>query len=149
MFRAFTLPIGMRYVKSEKRAYMVVAIISLIFGLSHLANLSSGNPAMIIVQTFTTFFESIFFCALYLRSGSIIPTMILHGVYDWTCFVLDPTLENGIPVAEIDAGIIFSILFALSMGIVGLYLIRPSMQERILKLWNEKWNVHDGGDGET
>ncbi|MBQ8947037.1 MAG: CPBP family intramembrane metalloprotease [Lachnospiraceae bacterium] len=141
MFRVFSIPIGMRYLKSRHKIMIIVSFISLVFGLMHLANLSEGNPSMVVVQAFVTMLESIFFCAIYLRSGSIIPSMVLHGVYDWTCFVFDPTLENGILVAEMDIRIIWPILFSLAAGIVGSYMIRPVMHEKIERIWQDKWGL--------
>jgi len=67
--------------------------------------------------------------------------MILHAVFDWICFTTDATLENGIMAAEIvTPGLVGAIAIDVALGIAGLYLIRPSVREKIEELWQKKWS---------
>jgi hypothetical protein len=66
----------------------------------------------------------------------------MHAVYDYMCFVTDPTLDNGIMTSEtVTIGIILSVVVFIIAGIWGLYLIRPAMRDKIQTLWNEKWGI--------
>ena len=42
IFRGVTVPIGMRYFKSEKRVGILVLISALVFGLMHIGNIMNG-----------------------------------------------------------------------------------------------------------
>ena len=141
-FRGVTMPIGMRYLKSKNRALAVTVLTALIFGAFHLSNIMGGaSVTMGVIQAFATAFSGLFLGAVFLRTGSIVPSMILHAVFDWICFTTDATLENGIMAAEIvTPGLVGAIAIDVALGIAGLYLIRPSVREKIEELWQKKWS---------
>ena len=119
IFRGVTVPIGMRYLKSEKRVGILVLISSLVFGLMHII-------------------------AAYLRTGNILIPIFMHGIYDYMCFVTDPTLENGIMVNDLTASaLIPAVLVEVIAGIWGLYLLRPAKRAEIHAIWDDKWSVNN------
>ena len=82
------------------------------------------------------------YAAVYLRSGSILVPIVMHALYDYMCFVIDPTLDNGIMTSEtVTIGIILTVVVFIIAGIWSLYLIRPAMRDKIQTLWNEKWGI--------
>ena len=145
IFRGVTVPIGMRYFKSEKRVGILVLISALVFGLMHIGNIVNGaSIQMGIAQGVATTFAGIFFIAAYLRTGNILIPIFMHGIYDYMCFVTDPTLENGIMANDVAAGaLILAVLVDVIAGIWGLYLIRPAKRAEIHAIWNDKWSVSE------
>jgi len=110
IFRGVTVPIGMRYIKSEKRVGILVLISALVFGLMHI--------------------------------GNILIPIFMHGIFDYMCFVTDPTLENGIMANDVAASaLIPAVLVDVIAGIWGLYLIRPAKRAEIHAIWDDKWSV--------
>jgi membrane protease YdiL (CAAX protease family) len=139
--RGVTIPIGMRYLKGKNKILLIAIGTSLIFGLSHLGNVSQGaTMSMAIIQTIASGFNGLFFAAVVLRTGSILTSVVMHGFYDWLCFVTDPTLENGIMTnPEITGGLMIQLAIAVALGIAGLYLIRPAVSDKIENIWEKKW----------
>ena len=145
IFRGVTVPIGMRYLKSEKRVVILVLISSLVFGLMHIGNIVNGaSVQMGIAQGIATTFGGILFIAAYLRTGNVLIPIFMHGIYDYMCFVTDPTLENGIMVNDLTASaLIPAVLVEVIAGIWGLYLLRPAKRAEIHAIWDDKWSVNN------
>jgi membrane protease YdiL (CAAX protease family) len=144
IFRGVTVPIGMRYFKSDKRGGILVLISALVFGLMHIGNIANGvSIQMGIAQGIATTFAGIFFVAAYLRTGNILIPIFMHGIYDYMCFTTDPTLENGIMANEIaTSALTLAVLVDVIAGIWGLYLLRPAKRAEIHAIWNDKWSVN-------
>ena len=123
--------------------YIIVGITALIFGILHIGNIVQGaNPTMAVIQGISTIFGGFLYAAVYLRSGSILVPIAMHAVYDYMCFVTDPTLDNGIMTSgTVTIGVILSVVVFVIAGIWSLYLIRPAMRDKIQTLWNEKWGI--------
>ena len=143
IFRGVTIPIAMRYLKSQDRMYIIVGITALLFGILHIGNIFQGaNPTMAVIQGISTIFGGFVYAAAYLRTGSILAPIFMHALYDYMCFVTDPTLENGIMTSgTVTIGIILTVVVFIIAGIWSLYLIRPAMRDKIQTLWNEKWGI--------
>ncbi len=143
IFRGVTVPIGMRYFKSEKRVGILVLISALVFGLMHIGNIANGaSIQMGIAQGIATIFAGIFFIAAYLRTGNILIPIFMHGIYDYMCFTTDPSLVNGIMANDIaTSALILAVLVDVIAGIWGLYLLRPAKRAEIHAIWNDKWSV--------
>ena len=143
IFRGVTVPIGMRYFKSEKRVGILVLISALVFGLMHIGNILNGaSIQMGIAQGVATTFAGIFFIAVFLRTGNILIPIFMHGIFDYMCFTTDPTLENGIMANDIATrALILAVLVDVIDGIWGLYLLRPAKRAEIHAIWDDKWSV--------
>ena len=143
IFRGVTVPIGMRYFKSEKRVGILVLISALVFGLMHIGNIVNGaSIQMGIAQGVATTFAGIFFIAVFLRTGNILIPIFMHGIFDYMCFVTDPTLENGIMANDVaTSALILAVLVDVIAGIWGLYLLRPAKRSEIHAIWDDKWSV--------
>lgn len=139
MFRGLSIPIGMRYFKGKNKILTVALVTSVVFGLSHLGNARGGN-AIGIVQGIVTIGTGLFYAAVFLRTGSIMVTIIMHALYDWMYFVTNPALQNGDMAAMgVTTAVIISSVIDLSMGVVGFWLIRPAVREKIEAVWQKKW----------
>jgi membrane protease YdiL (CAAX protease family) len=139
MFRGLLVPIGMGFLKKH-RVFLTVFTSSVIFGAMHLFNAGSGaGMTLAILQAVATTFVGVFLAAIYLRSGSILVPIVLHGVYDWICFVTDPTLDNGIMTGDVTLGVVLAVLIDIALGIAAIYLLRPAVNGEIEALWDAKW----------
>ena len=139
MFRGLSIPIGMRYLKGKNKILTVALFTSVVFGLSHLGNAMGGN-AIGIVQGIATIGSGLFYAAVFLRTGSIMVPIIMHALYDWMYFATNPALQNGNMAAMgVTTAVIISCVIDLSMGVVGYWLIRPAVREKIEVVWQKKW----------
>ena len=80
---------GFRAAWTEPRVWFVS---TLLFALLHLPNWVFGAGPVAIFQVFTAFFAG---SMLYLTrrvTGSLIPAMLLHGLWDFSSFIGDPAV---------------------------------------------------------
>ena len=69
---------------------------SVIFGLLHLGNVvRTGSLAHSGMQAFVDIFAGLFFVAVYLRSGSIIPGIVAHALWDYLLMFDPKNMVNG------------------------------------------------------
>ena len=146
IFRAMLIPIGMRYLKGKNRALTAVIISSVIFGPLHMTNIFAGaDPVMTVIQAVMATCGGFVLAGIYLRTGSIIPSMIAHAIYDFINFSTDPTInESGVVISDVgNAGISYYVLIIVisaALLVAGLYLIRKAKQETTEKIWQTKWS---------
>ena len=147
MFRGLAVPIGMRYLRGRNKILITALVTSIVFGLSHLGNARGGN-GIGIVQAVASIGSGLFYAAVFLRTGSIMVTIIMHALYDWMYFLTNPALQNGDMAAMgVTTAVIISCVIDLSMGVVGYWLIRPAVREKIEAVWQKKWDFADSDDG--
>lgn len=141
-FRGLPASYLMRQWNKEKQVLATVLFTSAIFGLIHAFNLVAGaDPKSTALQVFTSFCTGIIFCAVYLRTGNLLVTIIIHTLHDivsmtdTSMYVSDGVLAE-IPLMDW----VINIAQAFVLAIVGFYLIRPAMRKDIVALWAEKWD---------
>lgn len=106
-----------------------IFLTSIIFGAVHVLNgITTGNWAGATVQATAAAMSGLLFIAILIRTGSIIPAMIVHWLWDFGIFALGS--RNGhhpAPVAAEDPGLFSTlgpILFVLPNFLFGLWLLR-------------------------
>ena len=132
----------MRTWRTEKKIVLSATLTSIVFGAVHLMNLSEGAG---VIVTFTQVFYAMGFgimlSAVFLRTGTLLPSIVVHTLVDFTCFLGrggDGVLtDNG----SFDINALISILLGLVFGALGYYYIRPSKRKEILDLWAKKWHL--------
>lgn len=141
--------------KSTRKQFVgLVIFTSVIFGVMHIGNLFKGGETIpVIMQIVYAAAMGVVFGAIYLRTGSIIPTIILHALWDFGQFLDPANVANGAATAAPrgleamveqmtanapDAAeigpivfIIMQSLIALVWLFVGLFLMRKSKWEEI------------------
>lgn len=117
----------------EFKIWTAILFTSVLFGSIHLLNgFTTGDFLGSTVQAVTAAMAGMWFIALRIRTNSIIPSIILHGLWDGGLFLMTNALK---PVAldsntetssetSLAFKIIFPILFDLPLFLYGLWLLR-------------------------
>ena len=128
MFRAILLQ-GMldRYT-----VWPAVLMSSALFGLAHTANgLASGDVSGALWQAVAATLQGIGYAAIRLRTRSIWPMVLVHGLWDYA--LVTATLPHP---AEDGASILpyVALLAVLPLCLYGVYLLRPSQRAAMAQL---------------
>lgn len=142
MFRTTVIPIGMGFLKGDKKIWVLPIVTSLIFGISHLSNIFAGASVVNgIHQTISSMLIGLYFGVLYLCTGSVAPGIIMHAIYDFICFAGDPSLTNGVMTGTVALWEqIFSFASSAALAAAGVAMIRTLGKEKILDVWRKKWS---------
>lgn len=122
MFRGVML----RSLRLRLSIWPAVIATSLAFGAVHSLNiLTTGEVAQSLIQSCAAALSGLIFIALRLRSGSIWPPMLLHGLWDFATFTLGASAQGGPPDAT-PPGLmmLFPVFLVLPNAIYALYLMR-------------------------
>ena len=142
MFRASIIPISMGFFKTEKRAWLVPVFSGAFFGIIHLANIFSGATILnTIIQSTVNFFTGFYYGSLLVVTGSIVPGIVLHALYDYICFTTDRSLAGGVMVSELATfDIILNLILAVGLAAGIAFILKRCGTEKILKIWKDKWS---------
>lgn len=103
---------------------------SLLFGSVHAVNVVvTGELAMALLQAMTATLSAFLFVAIRLRTGSLLPAIAVHGLWDFGIFLMlaagDMSVAPGSPPAEATPPDPFlAVLPALPNFLYGMYLLR-------------------------
>ena len=141
--RGIAIPIGMRYLKNKNKSLIITLVTAILFGAIHLSSLATGAmPLLVAFQIATAICSGIFFAAVFLRTGSILITIIMHGLYDWMCFVTDPSVSSGVITGtNVTTGLIIAMAVDIALAVAGLYMIRSAVRADIDAIWERKWSI--------
>ena len=145
IYRGLNASYIMRQTVTQKKILPAMLVSSLVFGMIHITKLMHGAPlVMTLLQIFSAFVLGLFLCALFLRSGSLIPGMIFHALYDIVAFTDTTNIgEGGVfkPTATVTLeDQIFSMVLRAIYLAIAIYLTRPSVREEIYEIWSKKWH---------
>lgn len=145
VFRVIPVSCLMRQWHEEKKIPIILAISAITFGLIHATNIAGGASIPItIVQVLGAGFMGVLFCAVYLRSGNILPVILMHFITDFICFMdSTQTNQNGIMIAQISYINIIDLVVTAILAAIGLYLVRPSKRAEIIAVWNKKFSGNE------
>ena len=144
IFRAIPVSNWMRLGGKKDVIIESVVATSLLFGLIHLLNLLSGaSLSATVFQVVYAICLGALFSAVLLRSGSIVPCIILHTFTDFLIFLTTDLNNVGILSQELTFDARFWIALVLALGCLGwaAWLLRPSKHQEIMGLWKQKWHI--------
>ena len=148
-FRAIGISYMKRQRKGEKHILPILLFTSVTFGLIHITNaLMNGHVGYCFIQAGMASLLGIFFGAVFMRTGNIIPCIFAHGLHDFLVSAFEVNRHGEIPVAVM----VLSVVCEALLAIWGLYLIRKAKQPEIEALWDEKWQIREqteAGTGES
>lgn len=140
-FRGLGVSNFMRVIKSEKQIPVIFWLSSVVFGASHMFNAFAGAAlSLSIIQSVYAIGVGMLFVAVYLRTGSIWPTILGHTLVDaFEFFRGDMYLSNGIMV-NMGVGDWITIVAGTLAAVLGLILVNKKHYSEIMTVWAEKWN---------
>lgn len=129
--RGIPLAVMMRGKPEAKRIRTALILTSVVFGVMHLLNGYGGATGPL--QVVFTFITGMFMGAVYLRTGSILTTIVFHVIYDIfaTTIVLPDPMEM--------SHILFLLFNELLLLVFAIVLMRKSRIEDIKETWAEVW----------
>jgi membrane protease YdiL (CAAX protease family) len=122
MFRAILL----HGLLQRLKVWPAVLAGSLLFGLAHSVNgLATGDVSGALWQSAAAFLQGICYAAIRLRTRSVWPMVVVHGVWDFA--LVTATLSAS---AEGEASILpyAALLAVLPLCLYGVYLLRPGQR---------------------
>ena len=130
----------MRQWREEGKIPVVMVLTSVLFSLVHAANLFVGAAlGSTILQLLASFAMGMMFCAVFLRTGSLLPCMLLHVAHDIIAF-LGSSYTGGVATSEMDIqSWILNLGTSVLMLALALYMTRPAQRKGILATWADKW----------
>ncbi|MBR5407770.1 MAG: CPBP family intramembrane metalloprotease [Lachnospiraceae bacterium] len=139
-FRGLGVANYLRKVQTEKGVVTIFWLSSIVFGLSHVANVFAGAPLLISIgQAAYAAGIGMILGAVYLRTGNLWPTILGHMSVDFMEFIRGDLGSSGGIMSGIGVGDWITIVDGVVGIILGLYLIRPSKRAEIVDLWKAKW----------
>ncbi len=143
-FRGVPVSLLMRQWHSEKKILTTLILTSAIFGLFHATNLFAGADfGSTIFQVIGAAGMGSFFCGLYLRTGNIWISIAVHAIHDLLCFLDVAGIQEGVVVQGVTWFSFLDVSCAVGLGILGIWMVRPSKRAEIRQLWDRKWNITD------
>ena len=130
-------------VSGEKRdVIMCVVVTSLTFSLVHAINLLAGAAfSTTIFQMFYAFCMGVLLCTVFLSTGSVWPSVIMHTIVDFTAYLtMDMSLE-GVLSQELTLGLPFWLALVTCVAMLAwtAWLLRPAQQVHIVERWKKSW----------
>ena len=117
-----------------------------IFGVAHLTNLLGADPLGVFVQATVASVLGMLFAAIYLRTGNLWVTVVLHALMDFAGLLSTGLFESGAGDAVAEAissyGLI-NLLPVITYGIPTVFLLRKKKMHEIQTLWTLQPAVGD------
>ena len=143
-FRGLSGSNFMRLWKEEKKIPLVATLTAVLFGAFHLLNISAGaGVASSVTQAVYAYGAGVIFAAVYLRTGSLLASILSHALVDTTAYMTPGMIANAGVMTDsgFEWGMVIVAVIGLGYGALGYYYLRPSKRAGILQLWSEKWTV--------
>ena len=142
IFRGLPASYLMRQIKKKSLIPWVVIATGLVFGLVHAANILAGARIdSSILQVVSATCSGIMFAALFLRSGSLLPSIIAHTINDIYAFMnVDLVSEGILDGALKTSDIVLNLVLSVVELVIAYFILRPAVWDEVMETWNRKWN---------
>ena len=142
VFRGLPVSYLMRQNKKKSHIIWIAIVTSLIFGSVHGFNFFAGATLLAaLLQVISASAAGFLLCALFIRSGSLLPSMLMHAINDVYAFMnLDLVSEAGVMEGTLKTSdIVLNMILSVLQIIIAIYLLQPSAWDEIMETWNRKW----------
>lgn len=114
--------------RSAMRPWPAIAITSVIFGAVHVLNgITTGNWSGATTQAIAAVMSGVLFVGILIRTGSIVPAMIVHWLWDFGVFSISTREGRAVPTEPAETSLMMMlapVLFVLPNFLYGLRLLR-------------------------
>ncbi|MCQ2081799.1 MAG: CPBP family intramembrane metalloprotease [Lachnospiraceae bacterium] len=141
-FRAVPMSVMMWTLNDKKHNWLVAVLPAVVFGVMHLVNLTGGaNIGITLMQVFVAMASGLMFCAIYLKTGNVLYTMVPHAIYDIICDLPEGDYVDGVATFSLTPGVILTNCVPAVVALIcAIILLRKSEYEGIYSVWKERWN---------
>lgn len=141
IFREISMSYMTKHWRSEKMIPVMALLSGFLFGLAHMTNMVGGSTFMdALYQMLLCIFMGTFLGAVYLRKGSVWALIIVHTLHDILSFSGGHALRAA-GVGDFPTWAVVLIYGSeFLLGVFGLFLLRKSRREEIIKFWDRKWS---------
>ncbi len=144
IFRGLGVSNFMRTIKNEKQIPIILWMSAIVFGFAHTTNaLAGAELGTSLLQSAYALGVGILFGAIFLRTGSLWPTIIAHYLVDFLEFCRTDISQSGGVMGALTVGDIITLVVGFAALFWGLYLCRKSTWSDIMTVWADKWNKHE------
>ena len=145
-FRHGMISTMLRKHNREDQLLKVLLISSMVFGFFHLFNIVVGaDPLSTLIQVITSCSLGIFFGSLYLCSGNLWPSIIVHTLHDIVAICTTAAVsESGVITGGFSLSDIVDVIGCAALAVLAIvrYLSADKRKE-IVEIWDRKWNRDD------
>ena len=107
----------------EKGPYKAMVISSVLFGISHLMNIAGGAGVLAtLLQICFAFIYGLVFALIFIRSGSLIPCILLHALHDMCSFIS----ADGTVTVNVVLGAVQTLILVMYL----IYLMKEELDRR-------------------
>lgn len=139
-FRALPISIAMRNSDNKKCIVIAVAVSSFLFGIFHSLNaLAGGDVLTVTLMVIRTFGKGVLYAAIFLRTGNILITIVMHVFHDYIAFFAALGSTDVTPRAVTVLNSVVLIAYTIITVIVAVLLLKGHSDE-IMDVWRERWN---------
>ena len=141
-FRHGMITTMLRNRNQKQNLVKAILISSTSFGLIHMFNIAIGaDPIRTILQSVGAIGFGVFFGAIFVSTGNILPTMILHAVHDVFAIATSTDVSDiGIVTGSVGLSQIIDLACMIALGVFALIRYMPDdKKDEIVALWNRIW----------
>lgn len=133
-FRAIGIALILRKYRKKENLWVPLVFTSLIFGLTHYTNVETLDelPMLTINALFATSF-GVIFSVVFMMSGSIWPTIIVHSAYDIAVICMEYAEDSVDWLSHVDIAGTLLIM-------VCMIVLFHRNREKIAALWDTRWH---------
>ncbi len=147
MFRGLGVANYMRKIERKDQIKVIFWLSSIVFGLIHIFNiLAGGDPMSVVIQSVYAIGVGMVFCAVYLRTGNLWPTILGHMTVDLFELIRADLSGSGGVMLGMGVGDWITIAAGIFAAYWGLRLINPKYYDDIMEIWAAKWNKKTNAD---
>ncbi|SEP94077.1 CAAX protease self-immunity [Lachnospiraceae bacterium NE2001] len=126
---------------SEKRIPLIAIISGVMFGLTHITNITSlTDIAGVLYQVLLCVFMGVFYSAIYLRKGNVWVICLFHFLHDFLVFMSVAGLAAHGSTDLPDWIMVYIAVIEFGLCVYGFFLIRKAKRQEIVDLWKYKWS---------
>ena len=142
IFRGVVVSTLMRQWKDQNKFRTAALVSGIIFGLIHALNVFAGaDPLGTLFQVISAIGIGVFFSAVYLRTGSIVPCMFYHTVHDILAIAGSSGVTDSgiIATSSLDKSDLINLVLTVVLAAIAFYMLRDAKNEEMRAIWNRKW----------